>query len=423
MKLTISAGDNIISVDIPGSLSLDDFKAYLQAETDLEPTKQILKLNGKVVEGEGKTLEELSINDNDLIVLESTQSGSSSNVATSAPTGNNQVDNQIEMTRQQFLNDPTLNNQLRQSTPDLHSSLQNPQEFKRKMLDQMHKVQQQGGNNYNPQQQQDLRNLQNNPDDPESQAKILELIRQEQVDENMRLAYDITPESFASVNMLYINIKVNGHKVQAFVDSGAQTTIISPRLAETCGISRLIDKRFKGEARGVGSQLIEGKIHSVPIYIGDSDVEIPCSFTVLDTQVDLLFGLDMLRRHKCIIDLVADELVVGGHIRAKFLHESEIENKVFGAGPPPQGSQGTSLGTNIFADQGVKKPAPDAAGVAAAKRQNTSSATPAASASLAYTPTEAEIKQLTDLGFSKPEAIAALKQTDGNVELAASFLF
>lgn len=444
MKLTVTNETNnlIISVDIPGSLTLADFKAYLEAETDISPQDQILRHNAKTLSGSDQSLQDSGIQNDDLILLlklststgTTNSSSSGSDNSTNASAG---VDFQVEAMRQQFLGNQQLKNQLQMSKPELYNALENPNEFKRLMMDSLQQYQNDGsglmmpggGGGGNPQQQAELRRLQDDPDNPESQAKIMEIIRQQQVDENMQLAYDISPESFTSVHMLYIKIKVNNVPAQAFVDSGAQTTIISPKLAEKVGIDRLIDRRFQGEARGVGSQKIEGKIHSVPISIGDSTVEIPCSFLVLDTHVDLLFGLDMLRRHKCVIDLQNDKLVVGGNIETKFLQELEIENnEMFGGGGGGSRLGGNSggFGGNIFSDTPAanssstslpKKNPSSAAADAAAKRQNTGNSLQSGKFK------EEDIQQLMGLGFPRDQVIKALQQCQGSVEIAASLLF
>ena len=55
--------------------------------------------------------------------------------------------------------------------------------------------------------------------------------RQHNVEENMTIAMEEAPESFGQVVMLYINCKVNGHPVKAFVDSGNKHEILIPDLS------------------------------------------------------------------------------------------------------------------------------------------------------------------------------------------------
>jgi len=67
---------------------------------------------------------------------------------------------------------------------------------------------------------------------------------------------------FGTVCMLYINASINKVPIQAFVDSGAQSTVMSIACAERCGVMRLVDTRFAGMAVGVGTSKIVGRVHA-----------------------------------------------------------------------------------------------------------------------------------------------------------------
>ncbi len=230
--------------------------------------------------------------------------------------------------------------------------------------------------------------------------------------------------------MLYIPVEVNQHKVKAFVDSGAQTTIMSPSCAEKCGIYRLLDKRYAGIARGVGTAKILGRVHSAIIKIGTSFL--PCSFTVMEGKdVDLLLGLDMLKKHQACIDLQKGKLIIQGD-EVEFLGEADIPKyeDVYKNEPTIDGPAGTRTGaisgtvTQDVSRSGASQATVTATGPSAPASSSSGPARtqqPQSTTGPASFPKE-DIEQLTNMGFTKQEAIHALEMAGGNVEIAAGLL-
>lgn len=237
--------------------------------------------------------------------------------------------------------------------------------------------------------------------------------------------------------MLYVPVEVNKHPVKAFVDSGAQTTIMSPSCAESCGIMRLIDKRYSGIAKGVGTAKILGRVHSADIKIGTSTMS--CSFTVMEGKdVDLLLGLDMLKRFQGIIDLRQNKLIFGDGNEVSFLGEADLPKYVEDAKqsePTIPGPNNTEIGTQ----SGTVKPAGTSAAASSSSKTDafqgqgqmlSSSSNPKAPATNVSQPStsapprhpEEAIEQLQNLGFSRQDVVAALDACDGNLEYAAARL-
>ena len=158
----------------------------------------------------------------------------------------------------------------------------------------------------------------------EYQKALENRIKQNNVNENAEYAHQFNPELYTHTTMLYIECSINGNEIQAFVDSGAQSTIMSQRCAEKCNLLKLLDTRMSGMAQGVGTCKILGRVHAAQIQVGDRFFT--TSLTILeDNKVDMLFGLDNLKRHRCCIDLDKNELTLDqGKVSVPFLKDDQI---------------------------------------------------------------------------------------------------
>lgn len=133
--------------------------------------------------------------------------------------------------RQHVIKDERLRAQLQKTQPKLvDAAFTDPEGFHRMVReidDQKHEAE--------AKRLREEQALMSDPFNVEAQRRIEKAIQQENIMANMEAALEYNPESFGRVHMLYIDTEVNGYPVKAFVDSGAQATIMSPECAKKCG--------------------------------------------------------------------------------------------------------------------------------------------------------------------------------------------
>lgn len=405
MKLNIAFPDQnrFVDAEVPDDLSLEEFKSYLEAETGIPPLLQLLEHESALLLRDSDLLGLLGLKDHDSLVLHVKPKESELDPRFSA----------FEQLRQQALVNPQIRAQL---APEARSVLRSAREFASAMLKNETAAQQRYAD--------EMRALQNDQFLEQGQKKLMDMIRRERIQQNLQLAYEITPEAFVNTTLLLIKLNINGHDTHALVDSGAQKSVILAPVAESFGLHDLIDTAFAGMSRGVGQQQSPGRIHSVPVVLGDTNLALPCAFQVLEIGFPVLLGLDMLKAHRCIIDLSKNALVVGQY-EIPFMPEHEVEKLSLAMHDDPKNAIGAvgSIATNEVA----QKPAAQNAPSIPERTPTASSATTSSSAAHGQNPLpsvpEDSITQLCSLGFSRQEAVEALQISNGNVELAAGYLF
>ncbi|CAM1511413.1 Fc.00g089260.m01.CDS01 [Cosmosporella sp. VM-42] len=437
--------DSLLTLEIFPDMTVATLRESIQADTTIPPTSQHIYHDGKLITNsdDAKTMEQIHIFDGDMLAVHVRDMRGSTGVPAPAqaqrPQPPRRPANQPdpELLRLQILGDPAARAQVQRQHPELAAALEDPRQFERVLHASQDREQRE-----RLERQREIERLNDDPFNIENQRRIEEMIRQERVMENLQNAMEHNPEVFGRVHMLYVNVEVNGHGVKALVDSGAQATIMSPACAEACGIMRLVDTRFAGVARGVGTATILGRVHSAQIKIGN--LFLPCSFTVMEGKsVDLLLGLDMLKRYQASLDLAKDKLIIQGQ-EIPFLGEAEIpkeEEEAVLEEPTVPGPAGTTIGQRSGAvhppDTPQQQPPatppapPPAAPPQRAPQPPAQTPAPApappqpqaqpAAPSVNISPQAVE--GLMAMGATREQAIQALQAAEGNADVAASLIF
>lgn len=451
MKVTATLeGEQILNLDVSDDLELENFKALLEFESGVQSSQIVIFHNGVALRDDKKTLNGYGIKDGDVLLMRrgvlNAQPLPPSTGGVPAG-GLNWSDVQIpnqsrpqsarnhppaqqqqhgaadrdspEFIRDMFLADPHQLSLLKERNPELADALLSGD------LQAFAAVLQRQRQERADRDMQRIRTMNADPFDLEAQKQIAEEIRMTNVNQNMEIAMEYSPESFGKVVMLYINCKLNGHPVKAFVDSGAQMTFMSSACAERCSIMRLLDHRWAGIAKGVGTQKIVGRVHVAQIQI-ENDF-LPSSFSVMEDQpMDLVLGLDMLKRHQCCIDLKNNVLRIGTTgTETPFLAESELpvtDRLAFSDGEGEQMIQDKQLAEMEDRElaEAMAQSSKDTSQPPATSGPRTGSSS--SSTSVTSSIPEASIQRIVDLGFSRDQAVLELQRTNGNVDAAATAL-
>ncbi|KAG8715849.1 DNA damage-inducible protein 1 [Ceratobasidium sp. 423] len=376
----------IYAVEVDQTMEVESLMALLEAECGIPVGEQSISLNGRELNDPKATLASAGVQNDAMLHLRR-------KVVVAGRTAAHDE----EMMRLQLLGDPNLMQQLRENQPELAHAIQNdPQRFGE--LLQQHRERQREAEIA---QQREIATLNADPYNVDAQKRIEEAIRQ-----------------------------------QAALRS--YTCPVSPECAEQCGLLRLLDKRFAGIAKGVGTAKILGRVHSAQLKI--DDLHLPCAFTIMEGRdVDLLFGLDMLKAHQACIDLEKNVLRIQGR-EVRFLSEHELPDKArqdTSADLENSKSQtpatSTPAGTQPGSSSATPAPAQRFPGAgntlgstpAAAPSPNPGPPRPAVQPRRPVAPSfpEEHITTLQGFGVTREQAIELLQAAQGNLDVAAALLF
>lgn len=182
----------LINLEVRSDTTLADLRSSIEAEGIPAPSQNIYH-NGQLITDNSKTLEELNISDGDMLALHVRDMRGNTGVE---PTHREPQRRQAstlaqdpELIRLQVLGDPRLRNELERANPTLAAALENPQRFAqifRQSADQQEEARRA--------RMREIEALNNDEFNPEAQARIEDMIRQQGVMENLQNAMEYNPE-------------------------------------------------------------------------------------------------------------------------------------------------------------------------------------------------------------------------------------
>ena len=201
VTLIVDNSEMTIPLDVYPSTTLQQLRSSIEAKGFPALSQHIYK-NTQLLTDETKTLQQLNIVDGDVLALRIRDMWGSTGVPQGANTAASEqqqshrtagagsaMAQDPEVIRLQFLGDPRLRSEVERMNPQLAAAIDNPQQFAqifRSTADRQEDARRA--------RIREIEALNNDEFNPEAQARIAEMIRQERVMENLQNAMEYNPE-------------------------------------------------------------------------------------------------------------------------------------------------------------------------------------------------------------------------------------
>jgi DNA damage-inducible protein 1 len=182
-------------LELPSDATVSLLKESIQAEVRIPKTSQHLYHNGRILDDETKTMEQVHIVDGDMLAVHvrdmvgNTGLPAQRQQQTVRPPVQRAGSNDAETIRLQLLGNPRLRQEVQRQQPALVAAIENPERFAQ-IYTEMHNQEAQE----RFRRQQAIAALNADPFDIDAQMKIAEMIREERVQENLQNAIEHNPE-------------------------------------------------------------------------------------------------------------------------------------------------------------------------------------------------------------------------------------
>lgn len=136
--VTAETSEEIYTLEVSGSMTLSDLRAYIEAESGVPSQNQLLFYRTNTLSGEDQPLSSFNMEDYDMIMLRvqqpaqqpAQQQSGMPPISDAVADQQTAVMNDFEKVRMQMLGDQALCDLVRQTYPDLANAVNDPAQFK-----------------------------------------------------------------------------------------------------------------------------------------------------------------------------------------------------------------------------------------------------------------------------------------------------